>query len=138
MNMDELIEYLKQNEDIGRNKPTTEVKIAIGVLRLKEAGFPDPGTEYHKLLRHFNGLSNNGCIMLGINTESSLFPEMLAYNVQEKENIAPGEIVLGYNDGFWLTYNSDRQAYRIIDPDDGTEEGSSRFLAEVVPYILHI
>ena len=68
MNMDELIEYLKQNEDIGRNKPTTEVKIAIGVLRLKEAGFPDPGTEYHKLLRHFNGLSNNGFIMLVINT----------------------------------------------------------------------
>ena len=37
MTMQELIDYLKQNEEIGRNRPTSEVKIAIGVLKLKEA-----------------------------------------------------------------------------------------------------
>lgn len=42
MTMQELIDYLKQNEEIGRNRPTSEVKIAIGVLKLKEAGFPNP------------------------------------------------------------------------------------------------
>ena len=46
MTMQELIDYLKQNEEIGRNRPTSEVKIAIGVLKLKEAGFPEPAAEY--------------------------------------------------------------------------------------------
>ena len=63
MTMQELIDYLKQNEEIGRNRPTSEVKIAIGVLKLKEAGFPEPAAEYHTLLRNFNGLSNNGCFI---------------------------------------------------------------------------
>jgi len=53
MTMQELIDYLKQNEEIGRNRPTSEVKIAIGVLKLKEAGFPEPAAEYHTLLRQF-------------------------------------------------------------------------------------
>ena len=48
MTMQELIDYLKQNEEIGRNRPTSEVKIAIGVLKLKEAGFPEPAAEYHR------------------------------------------------------------------------------------------
>ncbi len=138
MTMDELIEYLRQNEDIGRNKPTTEVKIAIGVLRLKEAGFPDPGAEYHKLLRAFNGLSNNGCTILGINTENSLFPDLIAYNMREKENIRLGEVVLGYDDSYWLVGNPEQKKYRIIDPEDGSEEGSAESLAELVPYIMHI
>lgn len=138
MTMDELIEYLRQNEDIGRNKPTTEVKIAIGVLRLKEAGFPDPGAEYHKLLRAFNGLSNNGCTILGINTENSLFPDLIAYNMREKENIRLGEVVLGYDDSYWLVGNPEQKKYRIIDPEDDTEEGSAESLAELVPYIMHI
>ena len=84
MTMQELIDYLKQNEEIGRNRPTSEVKIAIGVLKLKEAGFPEPAAEYHTLLRNFNGLSNNGCFILGINTERSFFPDILDYNVREK------------------------------------------------------
>ena len=138
MTMDELIEYLRQNEDIGRNKPTTEVKIAIGVLRLKEAGFPDPGAEYHKLLRAFNGLSNNGCTILGINTENSLFPDLIAYNMREKENIRLGEVVLGYDDSYWLVGNPEQKKYRIIDPEDGSEEGATESLAELIPYIMHI
>ena len=138
MTMDELIEILRHNEDVGRNKPTTEVKIAIGVLRLKDAGFPDPGAEYHKLLRAFNGLSNNGCTILGINTENSLFPDLIAYNMREKENIRPGEVVLGYDDSYWLVGNPEQKKYRIIDPEDGSEEGATESLAELVPYIMHI
>ena len=117
MTMQELIDYLKQNEEIGRNRPTSEVKIAIGVLKLKEAGFPEPAAEYHTLLRNFNGLSNNGCFILGINT---------------------GELVLGYNDAFRLIYDAENKKYRLVDPDDGSEEGATESLAEAVPYILHV
>lgn len=138
MTMQELIDYLKQNEEIGRNRPTSEVKIAIGVLKLKEAGFPEPAAEYHTLLRNFNGLSNNGCFILGINTESSFFPDILDYNVREKENLAAGELVLGYNDAFRLIYDAENKKYRFVDPDDGSEEGATESLAEAVPYILHV
>lgn len=138
MTMQELIDYLKQNEEIGRNRPTSEVKIAIGVLKLNEAGFPEPAAEYHTLLRNFNGLSNNGCFILGINTESSFFPDILDYNVREKENLAAGELVLGYNDAFRLIYDAENKKYRLVDPDDGSEEGATESLAEAVPYILHV
>ncbi len=138
MTTDELINYLKENEEVGRNRPISEVKIAIGVLKMKEAGFPEPGTEYYKLLRHFNGLSNNGCFMLGINTESPFFPDLLQYNSKEKENIAAGEVILGYNEAFWLVYNSENKKYRIIDPDDNSEEGSTDHLADALPVILRI
>lgn len=90
MTMQELIDYLKQNEEIGRNRPTSEVKIAIGVLKLKEAGFPEPAAEYHTLLRNFNGLSNNGCFILGINTESSFF-RIFWIIMSGKRKISPPE-----------------------------------------------
>ena len=101
-------------------------------------GFPEPAAEYHTLLRNFNGLSNNGCFILGINTESSFFPDILDYNVREKENLAAGELVLGYNDAFRLIYDAENKKYRLVDPDDGSEEGATESLAEAVPYILHV
>ena len=135
MTMDELIEILRHNEDVGRNKPTTEVKIAIGVLRLKEAGFPDPGAEYHKLLRAFNGLSNNGCTILGINTENSLFPDLIAYNMREKENIRPGEVVLGYDDSYWLVGNPEQK--KISDYRPRRRFGRRRNRISCGAYPLH-
>lgn len=138
MTVQELIDYLKQNEDIGRNKPISEVKIAIGVLKLKEAGLPEPCTDYYKLLRNFNGISNNGCYIMGINPESTFFPNLVDYNLREKENLEKNEIILGYDDAYWLVYNQNSKKYRIIDPDDYSEEGTTDNFAEAVPYILHI
>ncbi len=34
MNTQELIDFLQQNDEVGRNKPSTEVKIAMGTLKL--------------------------------------------------------------------------------------------------------
>ncbi len=138
MRMQELIDYLKNNEEVGRNKPISEVKIAIGILKLKETGFPELTAEHQMLLRHFNGLSNNGCFIFGINTESSFFPDILDYNVREKEQLAEGELIIGHNDAFWLLYNAESKKYRLIDPDDGSTEGETENLAEAIPYLLHI
>ena len=58
--------------------------------------------------------------------------------MREKENIRLGEVVLGYDDSYWLVGNPEQKKYRIIDPEDDTEEGSAESLAELVPYIMHI
>ena len=42
MNIQELIDFLQQNDEVGRNKPSTEVKIAMGTLKLKQEGFAKP------------------------------------------------------------------------------------------------
>ena len=138
MTVQELIDYIKQDENIGRNKPISEVKIAIGVLKLKDGGFPEPCVDYYKLLRNFNGLSNNGCYVLGINPESAFFPNLIDYNLKEKENLNQGEIILGSDDSYWLFYNHNSKKYRVIDPDDYSVATTTDNFAEAVPYILHI
>ncbi len=138
MTIQELIDYIKQNDEVGCNKATSDVKIAIGVLKLKEAGLPEPSTDYYKLLRQFNGLSNNGGYVMGINPESTFFPNLIDYNLKEKENLNTGEIILGYDDDYWLIYNQNNKNYKIVDPDDGSEEGTSNNLADIIPYVLHI
>ena len=138
MTIQELIEYLKNDEEIGRNIPTSEVKIAIGVLKLKEAGIAEPCVDFYKLLRNFNGLSNNGCYILGINPENNFFQNLIDYNVKQKDNLTKNEIILGYDDAHWMVYNQTDKNYKIIDPDDGSEEATTKDLAEAVAFILHI
>lgn len=137
MNIQELIDFLQQNDEVGRNKPSTEVKIAMGTLKLKQEGFAQPLPDFYKLLRKFNGLSNNGCFILGINPESTMFPDLLDYNLRHRLDM-PEAVILGYNDAFQLVYSANDEKYHIVDKDDGSEEGCSDNLADVVPYILHI
>ena len=138
MLMSELIDFLNENDEVGLNQPTTEVKIAIANIKLRQLGLPQPGKDFHKLLQKFNGLSNNGCVILGINHKKTIFPDIVDYNELNLQRNTLKEVILGYDDAFWLTYNENTKKYRIIDPDDETEEASSENLADMIPYILHI
>jgi hypothetical protein len=139
MLLDELLDYIEENCEIGFNKGTTDIQIALANVKLKQANIPTIPKDFALLLKHFNGLSNNGSIILGVNTGSPLFPDLVDLNIKIfAEEDETSLIILGYDEIFYLIYDDEEEIYRIIDKDDFEEETSTTKLTEIIPYLLKI
>ena len=135
---EELIDYLSNSDDVGCNGSATDVQIALTNVKLKQAKYPTLPDEYIKFVKKFNGLSNNGNIILGINTGSSIFPDIIKFNTSVIGDRETSSIILGYDDMYYLVYDYDDNLYHVIDKDDFTEDTSSTSFVDLVPYIMKI
>lgn len=138
MTFEELITYLKNDSELGLNTATSEVQIALANVKLKQANLPPIPEDFGKLLKNFNGISNNGSIILGVNTGTAMFPELVKFNVQTIGNQESSSIILGYDDMYYLIYDYERKAYRIIDKDDFSEEAETIDFAQIITYLLKV
>ncbi len=137
MTLDELCSFLEESGDIGLNESkTTDVQIALANLALKKENIPALPADFTKILKKFNGMSNEGSFVLGINTKSSFFPDLVDYNISTLKGQKTNSVILGYDDMYYYVFDYSKEKYRMIDKDDFSEEAAFSNIVEFLPYII--
>ncbi len=130
-----LIEILGK-ADIGRNFPATTINISKTNIALKEKQWPMLPKDFQTILLNYNGLSNEGAIMLGIEEGNNFFPNLLEYNSFILTNKHADFLILGYDDFFYMIFDTKDNKYKIVDQDDFSEIVSSEDIGDSLSYLL--
>ena len=137
MKTDKLIEAIELAE-IGRNDPATAKDVSLTRVTLKMAKLPAMPDEYEKLLISFNGLSNDGPVMLGVEEGNNFFPNVAKYNKNFFKESKADFLVLGYDDFYYMIFDETDKKYNIVDRDDFGEIIVSEEIAGPLAYLMHI
>lgn len=135
--MNNLIENLKQSP-IGKNTPISPSLLASANLKLKQSNLPPVPAKFAVLLQTFNGLSNEGALVFGAEINSTLFIDLIKYNQTFFRGNPSKLLVLGYDEVFFLLFDSKANQYHIVDRDTFEPELSSDEIDDPIAYLLRI
>jgi len=138
MNLEQFIEIIDQNEEIGKNDPATSVQINIANVRLKKNGIGEIPDDFAMLLKKYNGLSCDGNVIFGVDTKTMFFPDLVEFNIDILENEESACVILGQDEENFLVYDYDVQKYRIFEQGDFEEKITTDDLFYAVAWILKI
>ncbi len=139
MNLEQLSVLLNDNDEVGKNEPGIgSMQITVADIKLRKNGIPAIPQDFSQLLKKYNGLSCNGNTIFGLNTNTSFFPDLLDFNIKLLKDEDSSCIILGQDDEFYLVYDEDASAYRIIDQSDFEERLRTSNLPEAVTWILKL
>lgn len=138
MNLEQFIEIIDQNEEIGKNDPATSVQINIANVRLKKNGIGEIPDDFEMLLKKYNGLSCDGNVIFGVDTKTMFFPDLVEFNIDILENEESACVILGQDEENFLVYDYDVQKYRIFEQGDFEEKITTDDLFYAVAWILKI
>ena len=138
MNLEQFIEIIDQNEEIGKNDPATSVQINIANVRLKKNGIGEIPDDFAMLLKKYNGLSYDGNVIFGVDTKTMFFPDLVEFNIDILENEESACVILGQDEENFLVYDYDIQKYRIFEQGDFEEKITTDDLFYAVAWILKI
>ena len=138
MNLEQFIEIINQNEEIGKNDAATDVQISIASIRLRKSGLNEIPDDFAMLLKKYNGLSCDGNVIFGVDTQTMFFPDLVEFNMDILENEETSCIILGQDEEDFLVYDYDVKKYRIIDQEDFEEKLKTTDLFYAVAWILKI
>ena len=137
MKTDNFIETLRQG-DIGKNESAYEADISKARVALKLAKMPSLPKEYETIILSFNGLSNEGALLLGVTENNNFFPNIVQYNKDFFKNNKSDFLVLGYDDFYYLIFDDRDKKYKVVDQDDFDEIVASESIYDPLAYLLHI
>lgn len=139
MNLEQLSVLLNDNDEVGKNEPGIgSMQVTVADIKLRKNGIPAIPQDFSQLLKKYNGLSCNGNTIFGLNTNTSFFPDLLDFNIKLLKDEDSSCIILGQDDEFYLVYDEDAAAYRIIDQSDFEERLRTPNLPEAVTWILKL
>ena len=139
MNLEQLSVLLNDNDEVGKNEPGIgSMQITVADIKLRKNGIPAIPADFSQLLKKYNGLSCNGNTIFGLNTGTSFFPDLLDFNIKLLKDEDSSCIILWQDDEFYLVYDEDAAAYRIIDQSDFEERLRTSSLPEAVTWILKL
>lgn len=137
MKTDSLIEAIKLSE-FGQNEPASVADISRARVALKLAKLPPLPEEYEQVLMSFNGLSNDGPLLLGVEENNNFFPNVVKYNKDFFKAAKADFLILGYDDFFYLIFDDNDKKYKIVDQDDFGEIIVSEDISTPLAYLLHL
>lgn len=112
---DQIVKIMQQT---GYNKPATEEQIRICCAKLKMRHLPEIPSEFCEILKKANGFSNEGALVFGAETkENHFFKDLAEYNLKFFKENTSTVLVLGYDESFYLIYESKTKQYQIVDSD---------------------
>ncbi len=139
MSLEQLIQILDENEEVGKNdSDINDMQIAVANIKLRKNGIAQIPDDFATLLKKYNGLSCGGNTIFGINTGTSFFPDLVDFNINMLADEDVSCVILGQDDDFYLIYDEEKLCYRIIDQSDFFEELSTDDLTTAVTWILKI
>lgn len=137
MKTDKIIEAIEVAE-IGRNNPASPNDISKVRVALKMAKFPAMPDEYEKILMSFNGLSNDGPVLLGVEEGNNFFPNVAKYNKEFFKEFKADFLILGYDGFYYMIFDETDKKYKLVDQDDFGEIIVSEEIDGPLAYLLHI
>lgn len=137
MKTDKIIEAIEIAE-IGRNEPATLNDVSKTRVVLKMAKIPAMPVEYEKLLLSFNGLSNDGPVLLGVEDGNNFFPNLAKYNKEFFKESKADFLILGYDNFYYLIFDAKDNKYKVVDQDDFGEIIVSDKIDGPLAYLMHI
>ena len=140
MNKEEFLSIITEEEYVGLNEPTTDAQIAMVNMKLQKSGLPKLPAEFADLLKLYNGMSNDGNVIFGINTDTAFFPDLLDFNskIVSLSSEPVDCLILGHDEEFLLAWYPQEEVYRIIDSDDFSEYRLAPDLFWAIMWILKI
>ena len=135
--MNNLIERLKQSP-IGKNVPLSQASLTTANIKLKKSNLPPVPAKFATLLQTFNGLSNEGALVFGAEINSTLFTDLIKYNQTFFRGNPSKLLVLGYDEIFFLIFDSKANQYHIVDRDTFESEVSSDNIEDPLAYLLRM
>ncbi len=138
MNLEQFIDIIDQNEEIGKNDAATDVQIGIANIKLRKNGLNEVPGDFAMLLKKYNGLSCDGNVIFGVDTKTMFFPDLVEFNMDILKNEETSCIILGQDEENFLIYDYDVKKYRIIEHGDFEEKVKTDDLFYAVAWILKI
>lgn len=137
MKTDNFLEKIASAE-IGKNDAANPSDIAMARVELKKSGLPNLPEEYSQVLLKFNGLSNEGAVLLGVEKGNNFFPSVVTYNQDFFKGAKTDFLILGYDNFYYLIFDEKDNKYKIVDQDDFEEITSSAEISDCLAYLMHI
>lgn len=137
MKTDNLLEIIKL-ADLGQNESASVADISRARVALKLAKLPPLPEEYEQVLMSFNGLSNDGPLLLGVEENNNFFPNVVKYNKDFFKAAKADFLILGYDDFFYLIFDETDKKYKVVDQDDFGEIIVSDDISAPLAYLLRI
>ena len=126
------------NTDLGKNSPATSADLSLARIALKKSDLPNLPEEYSQVLLKFNGLSNEGAVLLGVEKGNNFFPNVITYNQNFFKGTKTDFLILGYDNFYYLIFDEKDNKYKIVDQDDFEEITSSAEISDCLTYLMHI
>ena len=140
MNKEDFLSIIADEDYVGLNDPTTDAQIAMVNMKLQKSGLPKMPQDFSDLLKLYNGISYEGNVIFGINTDTDFFPDLVTFNSQiiSYSDEAADCLILGRDEEFLLAWYPHDGIYRIIDSDDFSEYRAAPDLYWAILWILKI
>ncbi len=138
MDWNEFLSAIKDEDYIGLNEAATDAQIALVNVKLRQNGFPELPQDFIQVLKMYNGLSYDGNVIFGINTDNNFFPDLLDFNLKVINGKNSNSLILGRDEEFLLVWQAQNQSYSIVDADDFSEHRLAPDLFWAILWILKI
>lgn len=135
--MDSFINIIKMQK-FGKNIPLEIAKLSIANIKLKQNLLPQIPNEFGEFLKNFNGLSNEGSLVFGAYMDSTLFIDLLKFNINFFKGNKSNWLILGFDECFYFVYDSEKIQYHIVDKDTFEPEITSSNIFEPISFLLRL
>ena len=134
--MQELINMISDDNEIGKNTPVDSGKLLVEKVYLKHKYKIELPEEFIEFLKNFNGLSADDAKILGIHPTSGFYKDIIEFNDTAILHDSADKIILGYDDFDYMVYNQSTKTYQMLEKlnNDLTDETPN--LEEAIRYII--
>lgn len=133
------MDITKLAEYVGCNKPASEVQVRICNVKLKQNKLPELPENYGKLLKLYNGFSNDDSQIFGAEIKNNnWYKDIVNFNISYFKNNPAKWLILGESSFFYFVYDAQQKKYYVVDRDSLEEELATENFLFAIEYMLQI